>query len=80
MRNATSTDFAHIETLRARWSAGDATPEEIREVKRFLAARNNPSLSARDRIVGACQGLAFIGVAAFCFFLMKIQFQPWLSQ
>ncbi len=37
-----------IELLRARWAAGEATPEEIREVRDFLTcSENSPKRSRR---------------------------------
>ena len=37
-----------IELLRARWAAGEATPEEIREVRDFLTcSENSPKRSSR---------------------------------
>ena len=38
-----------IELLRARWAAGEATPEEIREVRDFLTcSENSPKFEIRE--------------------------------
>ncbi len=69
----------HIEALRERWAAGEATPEEIREVRAFLEEheRSLGSLSWRDRAIGFAHVIAFIASCVLVYSLLKWSSSSW---
>lgn len=58
----------HIEQLRARWAAGEATPEEIKVVRAYLEAQENTQLWLRGIFVS----VEFWGLVTIAFVIYVV--------